>query len=330
MGLLDEFGAWLDQKKRNLAANVQEPGLLWTRMNEDARQYQQDWRQDMADEKSVMPEIRQQGQKFATDKALELGGLLGAIRVFHGSPHKFDKFDFSKIGTGEGAQAYGHGGYFAESPKVAREYAEKLTKDANWRAADIVDADSAGYFIKTKDGKKYFDSQKEALEFAQQQRENLYEANLRWPDAAREAADPLGPQHFLDWDKPLPEQPAAVRKMLEKIGVKQPDKELIDEAAAQVLDAAKRNDSAALGQAQRDWTLLAYPRKGQEIYREFPTDARASQVMRDAGIPGIRYLDGGSRNAGQGTSNYVVFDSELTEILKRNGIPIGGLMSGLK
>ena len=45
-------------------------------------------------------------------------------------------------------------------------------------------------------------------------------------------------------------------------------------------------------------------------------------MLRDAGIPGIRYLDGGSRGAGQGTSNYVVFDSDLTEILKRNGEPV--------
>jgi hypothetical protein len=51
---------------------------------------------------------------------------MGAI-VYHGSPHKFDKFDSSKIGTGEGAQAYGHGLYLAESPDVAKEYAEKLS-----------------------------------------------------------------------------------------------------------------------------------------------------------------------------------------------------------
>src|SRR5687767_3158774 len=38
------------------------------------------------------------------------------MTVFHGSPHKFDKFDMSKVGTGEGAQAYGHGLYFAENP----------------------------------------------------------------------------------------------------------------------------------------------------------------------------------------------------------------------
>ena len=50
--------------------------------------------------------------------------------VWHGSPHKFNKFDSSKIGTGEGAQAYGHGLYVAESPEVAKMYQEKLTDPA--------------------------------------------------------------------------------------------------------------------------------------------------------------------------------------------------------
>ena len=51
---------------------------------------------------------------------------MAGITAFHGSPHKFSKFDMSKIGTGEGAQAYGHGLYFAENPKVAKDYKEKL------------------------------------------------------------------------------------------------------------------------------------------------------------------------------------------------------------
>jgi hypothetical protein len=47
----------------------------------------------------------------------------GAL-VFHGSPHSFKKFDFSKIGSGEGSQAFGHGLYFADNPEVARFYAK--------------------------------------------------------------------------------------------------------------------------------------------------------------------------------------------------------------
>jgi hypothetical protein len=52
--------------------------------------------------------------------------------------------------------------------------------------------------------------------------------------------------------------------------------------------------------------------------------AATSEALRQAGIPGIRYLDGGSRGAGQGTSNFVVFPGNegLLQILERNGQPI--------
>ena len=56
------------------------------------------------------------------DVQAALGFAPLGITAWHGSPHKFDKFDMSKIGTGEGAQAYGHGLYFADSPDVARSY----------------------------------------------------------------------------------------------------------------------------------------------------------------------------------------------------------------
>src|SRR5271166_4217056 len=49
------------------------------------------------------------------------------IRAFHGSPHEFEAFDLSKIGTGEGAQAYGHGLYFAGNEGVARSYRDALS-----------------------------------------------------------------------------------------------------------------------------------------------------------------------------------------------------------
>jgi len=50
-----------------------------------------------------------------------------AMVLFHGSPHKWDRVDLSKIGTGEGAQAYGHGFYAAERPGVAKDYQNRLS-----------------------------------------------------------------------------------------------------------------------------------------------------------------------------------------------------------
>jgi hypothetical protein len=51
-----------------------------------------------------------------------------------------------------------------------------------------------------------------------------------------------------------------------------------------------------------------------------------TQQLRDAGIPGIKYLDQGSRGKGEGTSNYVVFDANTINILRKYGI--AGLMAG--
>lgn len=67
---------------------------------------------------------------IATGRAV--AGLVGAAQmagpaqkaatVWHGTPHKFDKFDSSKIGSGAGTQAYGYGLYFAGDAKQASAY----------------------------------------------------------------------------------------------------------------------------------------------------------------------------------------------------------------
>ena len=54
------------------------------------------------------------------------------IRAYHGSPYDFDKFDISKIGTGEGAQAYGHGLYFAGNPGTAGSYKHATSDLRDW------------------------------------------------------------------------------------------------------------------------------------------------------------------------------------------------------
>ena len=56
---------------------------------------------------------------------VKLGSGGGKIRAFHGSPHHFDKFSTSKIGTGEGNQAFGEGLYFADVEKTAKSYRDE-------------------------------------------------------------------------------------------------------------------------------------------------------------------------------------------------------------
>lgn len=58
--------------------------------------------------------------------AVQAANAAPTIRAYHGSPHDFDRFDAGKIGTGEGAQTYGHGLYFSQHPAVAEEYRARL------------------------------------------------------------------------------------------------------------------------------------------------------------------------------------------------------------
>ena len=50
------------------------------------------------------------------------------VMVWHGSPHSFDRFTTEKMGTGEGAQAFGWGLYFTDLESIARNYANTLFK----------------------------------------------------------------------------------------------------------------------------------------------------------------------------------------------------------
>ena len=54
--------------------------------------------------------------------------------------------------------------------------------------------------------------------------------------------------------------------------------------------------------------------------------SRFSDSLQKAGIPGIRYLDQGSRGHGTGTSNYVVFDDRIPSIVSRNGRSLADLV----
>ena len=71
--------------------------------------------------------LTQNGIEVADEGAMNrflgnMPNMMGAT-AYHGTPHTINgAFDISKVGTGEGAQAYGHGMYFAENPAVAKEY----------------------------------------------------------------------------------------------------------------------------------------------------------------------------------------------------------------
>jgi hypothetical protein len=273
-------------------------------------------------------------------------GMVGAQRgavVYHGSPHKFDAFDSSKIGTGEGAQAYGHGLYLAENPGVAESYKVALSSgargsdapkfkaiggelqgvgsdvahdiaqggmkalDARMQEVQSVLQDTASYAFEAKHmGKAAAD---ESLGFWKRELDSLqrlkatgdlstlqgqlYKVDLPDEKIAR----------MLDWDKPLSQQAPEVRAAIARSP--------LAEVARMGVPSEKGARAVTMGEA--------YERLSGKA------GANISLGLRDAGIPGIRYLDGGSRGAGSGTSNFVVFPGEenALRILERNGGPLG-------
>ena len=258
--------------------------------------------------------------KQMVDAGMNIVGMapLG-MTVYHGSPHKFTKFDMSKIGTGEGAHAYGHGLYFAESPEVGKEYARKLAN-----------VDSSGYAnaqLNAQNLVQRFNGDKEwAKEVVKEQLANVEKTDPNFKRLTDTLAvlDGNAPQklgtegylykvdipdeavaRFLDWDKPLSEQAPEVQKALK---------------------SNPNYEKYWLEHLERRANARGENPTAQDLYRYLGDDYNKQEItdiLRSQGIPGIRYLDGGSRSAGEGTSNFVLFDDKLPRILERNGVPTG-------
>lgn len=254
------------------------------------------------------------------ERAMLANGGIQPATVWHGGPHKFDKFDSSKIGTGEGAQAYGHGLYLADAPEVAKDYAKKLSSaglakhaltqsggqidDAIAQASQSVQnyqtliAKGGGGDMRRANGmlalaqKKLADLQSMKAG-ALDEAGNLYKVDLPDEQIAK----------MLDWDKPLSQQAHLLP--------------VVQQARPGYMTGGLPNDG--IGGADAYLALV-----------EKVGEAKAAEMMRKAGIPGIRYLDGGSRGAGTGTSNYVIFpgNENMLTILERNGQPVSNLGLG--
>ena len=232
---------------------------------------------------------------------------MAGITAFHGSPHKFSKFDMSKIGTGEGAQAYGHGLYFAENPKVAKEYAEKLGVDYNWKKIrDNINLDfDRGYVARRSDGtEKVFANESDAIRWVEDSMGNFYKVDIPDDQIAK----------MLDWDKPLKDQPQSVKDFVKQ---------------RKQLPNLKKSYKDFGGAKMTGHEIHQWLKSGSGVGLDNPKSyGVAENQLLGGGIPGIKYLDGGSRGAGKGTHNFVVFDDQIPQILEINDKPVRGVLSG--
>lgn len=303
---------------------------------------------------SFVPEMKRgRGQQLAdalsllslpggkTAASMMMGAVPGvdaAATVYHGSPHKFDRFDFSKIGTGEGAQAYGHGGYLADARATGEEYRRALAGKDQGMAGQIaanalrgrtpesaIDALSLNLVGVTPEARAMTQQAIDLIKQGDANQGYLYKVDL--PDEAI--------ARMLDWDKPLNQQAPEVQAALtpEALGLQYQqlpngNHAFVNAQGTRVGNMQKGGTSDSF---RTNWLdSVANSRlSGREVYQSindgmFGAD-KAAAALRQAGIPGIRYLDGGSRGAGSGTSNYVVFpgNESLLTILERNNQPLG-------
>ena len=248
------------------------------------------------------------------------------ITAYHGSPHDFEQFDTSKIGTGEGAQAYGHGLYFAESEPIAQHYKNALSSNKfryeNVQPDEEAKKKFAPYFaniqnkksnLVDKDGFINLDENSGNLESIATEEEKL--RNMMVMDTINrnphiqygrmyEVAINAHPDHFLDWDKSLSEQSEHVRNAFDF------HKDLIH--SNPYLKTFFNNMSEGHS-------------TGAQIYKELSDknavglgDKGTSDFLHSMGIHGIKYLDANSRVASdKPTHNYVVFDHNRVNVKRK-------------
>ena len=259
----------------------------------------------------------------------------GGITAYQGGPHSVGEegYQDDKIGTGEGAQSYGYGHYFAEAEPVAKGYRDDLAKDvlvhhkkvgdqifdwenpihqaSHWLAENEGDRENAISSIQSDltmvpKGNKFHDIASKTIDVLRNEK-NIPKASASYEiqknkGHMHEVRINAHPDHFLDWDKPLSEQSDHVQNAFNS------HKDLIH--SNPYLDTFFDN--------------IVEHRDGAEIYKELSHknavglgDKGASNFLSSMGIHGIKYLDANSRSKGEGTRNYVVFDPKRVDIKRR-------------
>ena len=236
-----------------------------------------------------------------------------AALAYHGTPHEVDRFKMEKIGTGEGAQAYGHGIYFASKKGIAEHYKnavsyKDIVKEFRRELPDDADFDEVTELV--EDG--FFDEKKSNLiraladddwlgfDYPAQAITHALLDDMSSMDASQELVDAINDfgnvyktqipddNKLLDWDRPLSEQP----DIAAKLGAK---------------ESGLHNEILTGMTGQQVYNRLSRGLTSRGVNSK----KAASDYLASVGIPGLRYLDQGSRgqrDAAKQTHNYVIWD----------------------
>jgi hypothetical protein len=287
----------------------------------------------------VVPQVMERGGLPAQLLSDVSRGSVSPLDVYHGTPHKFaptesnplGEFKSTKIGSGEGSQAFGYGHYFAEEPTVAKQYQAMATNPARRQAGLTAEGRDQAVTdaLIAMNAKQFTGGDVQKLADLIDRRPAAFSNPEMMKARISEYVDNNPPSYLykvdlpdekiatmLDWDAPLSKQPKTIQNWLKDsmnpyrtqlsakdVGGNEPTGSLIYNRLSELMSEGKKSDVFT--------NTANYGNKN------------ASQELADAGIAGIKYLDEMSRGAEKGTRNFVVFPNEEKSmtILERNGMP---------
>lgn len=256
----------------------------------------------------------------------------------HGSPHKFDKFSLEHIGSGEGAQAFGWGLYFAGRRGIAEDYRKTLSAEKEKKSAKDVQI-----------GRKVYRRAGEVPDYISQGKNRYYEGKVEYEAITsflrnnrdkQKALDEL--QRRIDYYKNSGEVESdsetkwhasrleKAYEFLETADIKEAQNFKKDGQLYEVDipedDVLLLWDSPLSGQPEKVVKALegigidtSPQQTGEQLYRALAKHMRspraASEHLNSLGVKGIKYFDGTSRRKGEGTYNFVVFDDKAISII---------------
>ncbi len=249
-----------------------------------------------------------------------------------GEPNQLGMFDLSKAGTGEGGQMYGMGHYIAQREGTAEFYRDSTTM----RDYDFEDYLSEQYNTAQNRNDYY---RMEMLESAMMHdRPSDFRAKANDPDydeeyrqAAAEMADEMEsyrgssnePVNFghmyeveidalqeelLDFDSRVADQSEFVKKAIYDA------RESVDQ---QIVDDYFDGDRANIVSEDMSASNALY-----NIGRSEGTVNGWENALSSRGVKGLQYDDQRSRDGGDNSKNYVVFNDETLNIMRRYGLPV--------
>ena len=241
--------------------------------------------------------------------------------AFHGTPHQFDKFSLDAIGTGEGAQAYGWGLYFAGKKSIAEFYRDAISgfswssniqsllktnvegmddTTARLISKEVIsnNSETADYIYNESLDYAGIDS-----EFMTANKDEVINAILETKSLQNEGqlfeVDIPEDSELLNYDAPLDAQGDFTTAIREITDAQHGDG---------TFEAYVENNE---GGDFKDWS---------DNLMEDVTEQDISMMLNDKGIKGLRYLDADSRigDADGNTSNYVIWDEQVVTVKSVN------------